>query len=235
MEEQPDVHCVRRYSADRALTTNQTASAGITTKAALGRISTRIAPIAVTTHAVLDLETRTGWANQRAARMIEIRSSRPASVASSAPHSAHADAAIPTIATIPRPGRIDEDEDVWDVEPGTDARYRLPNEPPGPGPTLAQPMPIDIDIAHVARLARLSLTDEERDRYAEQLGVILEHAAKVQAVDTEGVDPTAHPLGLVNRYRTDEARPSLDRATVLGQAPEARDGYFVVPPALEGS
>ena len=217
------------------MTTNQTASAGITTNAALGRSSTRTRPTPVTTHAVLDLETRTGWANQSAARMIEIRRSRAASVASSAPHMAHADAAIPTTATVPRPGRIDGVDEVSDVGAGTGPRYRLPDEAPGPCPTLAQPMPIDIDIAHVARLARLSLTDEEQERYAEQLGVILEHAARVQAVETGGVEPTAHPLGLTNRYRPDEARPSLDRATVLDQAPEARDGYFVVPPALEGS
>jgi aspartyl-tRNA(Asn)/glutamyl-tRNA(Gln) amidotransferase subunit C len=94
-------------------------------------------------------------------------------------------------------------------------------------------MPIDIDIAHVARLARLDLSDEDLETYRSQLGVILEHAARVQALDTAGVEPTAHPLGMTNTFRHDELRPSLDRDEVLSAAPEARDGYFVVPPALD--
>ncbi len=94
-------------------------------------------------------------------------------------------------------------------------------------------MPIDIDIAHVARLARLDLSAGELETYRSQLGVILDHAAKVQALDTANVEPTAHPLGMTNTFRPDETRPSLDRDEVLAQAPESRAGYFVVPPALE--
>lgn len=94
-------------------------------------------------------------------------------------------------------------------------------------------MPIDIDIAHVARLARLDLSSDDLEIYRNQLGVILEHAARVQAIDTAGVEPTAHPLDMTNTFRPDEVRPSLDRDEILAQAPEARDGYFVVPPALE--
>ena len=94
-------------------------------------------------------------------------------------------------------------------------------------------MPIEIDIAHVARLARLALSEEELATYRSQLGVILEHAAKVQSVSTDGLEPTAHPLGLVNGFREDQVRPSLDRDEVLAVAPQAADGYFVVPPALE--
>ena len=94
-------------------------------------------------------------------------------------------------------------------------------------------MPIDIDIAHVARLARLGLSPEELEHYRAQLGVILEHAARVQEIDTASLEPTAHPLGLVNGFRLDEVQPSLDRDEVLAQAPAAQDGYFVVPPALE--
>lgn len=94
-------------------------------------------------------------------------------------------------------------------------------------------MPIDIDISHVARLARLDLSADDLEIYRSQLGVILEHAARVQAIDTAGVEPTAHPLDMTNTFRPDEVRPSLDRDEVLAQAPEARDGYFVVPPALE--
>lgn len=94
-------------------------------------------------------------------------------------------------------------------------------------------MPIEIDIEHVARLARLGLGDDELESYKAQLGVILEHAARVQSLEGEPHVEAAHPLGLANTFREDELRPSLDRAEVLAQAPLALDGYFVVPPAME--
>lgn len=94
-------------------------------------------------------------------------------------------------------------------------------------------MPIEIDIAHVARLARLDLSEEELESYKAQLGLILEHAARVQSLEGEPHVEAAHPLGLFNAFRDDEVRPSLDRAEVLAQAPVALDGHFVVPPALE--
>lgn len=94
-------------------------------------------------------------------------------------------------------------------------------------------MPIEIDIAHVARLARLELTEEELQRYQTQLGAILDHAALVQSLEGEPQSESAHPLGLVNAYREDEVRPSLDRDEVLSQAPESDQGYFVAPPAME--
>jgi aspartyl-tRNA(Asn)/glutamyl-tRNA(Gln) amidotransferase subunit C len=96
-------------------------------------------------------------------------------------------------------------------------------------------MPIDIDIAHVARLARLGLSEAELEAYKAQLGVILEHAARVQSLEVEPEVEAAHPLGLENAFREDEVRPSLDRDEVLAQAPEARDGQFAVPPAMEES
>ena len=94
-------------------------------------------------------------------------------------------------------------------------------------------MPVEIDIAHVARLARLGLTDTELEHYRGQLSVILEHAARVQELEGEPEVNVTHPVGVVNAFRPDEVRPSLDRDEVLDQAPEARDGFFVVPPALE--
>lgn len=94
-------------------------------------------------------------------------------------------------------------------------------------------MPVEIDIAHVARLARLDLTETELEMYKTQLGVILDHAAKVQSLEGEPHVESAHPLGFVNAFRDDETRPSLDRDEVLDQAPAAEDGYFVVPPALD--
>lgn len=96
-------------------------------------------------------------------------------------------------------------------------------------------MPIDIDVAHVARLARLELTRDELQHYQHQLGVILDHAAEVQALDTEGVPPTSHPLSLTNAFRNDAVKPSLDRDEVLSQAPDTADGLFRVPPSLEAT
>lgn len=88
------------------------------------------------------------------------------------------------------------------------------------------------DVAHVARLARLRLTDDELDHFTEQLDAVLDHAADVEALDVSGVEPTAHPLPLVNVLRADVVRSSLDRAEVLAQAPLAEDGRFRVPPVL---
>jgi aspartyl-tRNA(Asn)/glutamyl-tRNA(Gln) amidotransferase subunit C len=96
-------------------------------------------------------------------------------------------------------------------------------------------MPIDIDIAHVAKLARLGLSEEELETYKAQLGVILEHAARVQSLDVEPGVEAVHPLGLENAFRDDEVGPSLGREEILAQAPEARNGQFVVPPAMEES
>lgn len=95
------------------------------------------------------------------------------------------------------------------------------------------PMPVEIDIAKVARLARIGLTPDELTHYGEQLQGILEHAALVQALPTEGVVPTAHPLPMVNAFRADEIEPTLDREEVLAQAPQRHGPYFRVPPFLE--
>jgi len=88
------------------------------------------------------------------------------------------------------------------------------------------------DAAHVARLARLDLTEEELERFTGQLGDVLEHAADISALDIDDVPPTAHPLPLVNVLRGDEVRPGVDREEVLAQAPAAEDGRFRVPPIL---
>jgi aspartyl-tRNA(Asn)/glutamyl-tRNA(Gln) amidotransferase subunit C len=88
------------------------------------------------------------------------------------------------------------------------------------------------DAAYVARLARIDLTAEELDLYAGQLAVVLDHAAQVAALDTTGVEPTAHPLPLKNVLRPDEHRPSLDRDEVLSQAPAVEDHRFRVPRIL---
>jgi aspartyl-tRNA(Asn)/glutamyl-tRNA(Gln) amidotransferase subunit C len=88
------------------------------------------------------------------------------------------------------------------------------------------------EVEHVARLARLALTDEELDALTTELGAILEHAAQVSALDTAGVPATAHPLPLVNVFRADVVRAGLARDEVLAAAPEAEDGRFRVPRIL---
>jgi aspartyl-tRNA(Asn)/glutamyl-tRNA(Gln) amidotransferase subunit C len=88
------------------------------------------------------------------------------------------------------------------------------------------------DVEHVARLARLALTEDEINALTDELGVILEHAAQVSALDTEGIEPTAHPLPLVNVLRPDAAGPTLSRDEVLAEAPAAEDGRFRVPRIL---
>ena len=98
-------------------------------------------------------------------------------------------------------------------------------------PAMAERITRD-DVAHVADLARLSLTDEELDLFTVQLAAVLDHAEDVEALDTEGVPATAHPLPLVNVLREDVVRPSLDRAEVLAAAPAVEDHRFRVPPAL---
>jgi aspartyl-tRNA(Asn)/glutamyl-tRNA(Gln) amidotransferase subunit C len=88
------------------------------------------------------------------------------------------------------------------------------------------------DVEHVARLARLALTDAEIDALTNDLGAILDHAAQVSALDTAGVPPTSHPLPLVNVLRSDVARPGLPRDEVLAAAPAAEDDRFRVPRIL---
>jgi aspartyl-tRNA(Asn)/glutamyl-tRNA(Gln) amidotransferase subunit C len=88
------------------------------------------------------------------------------------------------------------------------------------------------DVAKVAHLARLELSDAELDTYTEQLGAVLKHAADVAALDLADVPPTAHPLPLVNVLRDDVVGPCVDRDEVLAQAPAVEDKRFRVPAIL---
>jgi aspartyl-tRNA(Asn)/glutamyl-tRNA(Gln) amidotransferase subunit C len=88
------------------------------------------------------------------------------------------------------------------------------------------------DVAKVALLARLELSDAELDLYTEQLGAVLDHADDVAALDLADVPPTAHPLPLVNVLRPDVVGPCADRDEVLSQAPSVEDRRFRVPAIL---
>ena len=91
------------------------------------------------------------------------------------------------------------------------------------------------EVAHLARLSRLALTDSELDSFASQLGAILTHVSQVQAVDVTGVEPTDNPLKDVNVTRPDEPAPCLTQQEALAGAPEAVDGRFAVPQILGDS
>jgi aspartyl-tRNA(Asn)/glutamyl-tRNA(Gln) amidotransferase subunit C len=84
-------------------------------------------------------------------------------------------------------------------------------------------------VLHVARLARLALTDEEIERMAPELSGILEHVERMNRIDLDGVEPTSHVVALDNVLRPDEPRPSWDRDRVLEEAPDPSDGAFRVP------
>jgi len=88
-------------------------------------------------------------------------------------------------------------------------------------------------VDHVARLARLSLTDEERTLFARQLDQVLEYAESIQALDLEGAEPMSHALA-TGAFRADEPRDGLARERVLEAAPDAKDGLFRVPRVLGG-
>ena len=88
------------------------------------------------------------------------------------------------------------------------------------------------EVAHVAHLARLRLSDDELGIFTRQLGAVLEHAKDVEALQLDGVEPISHPFPLENVTREDEVGEMLDRDKVLDQAPAAEDGRFQVPQIL---
>lgn len=89
------------------------------------------------------------------------------------------------------------------------------------------------EVEHVARLARLDLTDEEIERFRGQLSVILERARRIQSLPLDDVPPTAHPIDLRNVLRPDEVVPSVDSGRILENAPDREDDFFKVPRILE--
>jgi len=89
------------------------------------------------------------------------------------------------------------------------------------------------EVQHVARLARLSLTDEELERMREQLDAILAYIDKLRELDVEGVEPTSHAVPLVNVMRDDEVTPVLPQEAALANAPDRAGEFFRVPRIIE--
>ena len=89
------------------------------------------------------------------------------------------------------------------------------------------------EVAHLARLARLALEDDELDRFGGQLDAIVHAISRIGDLDTTDVPPTSHALALTNITRVDEVRPSLTQAQALSGAPAQEDGRFRVPRILE--
>ena len=89
------------------------------------------------------------------------------------------------------------------------------------------------EVEHVARLARLELTNEEKERMRAQLDSILSYIDKLNELDTSAVEPTSHVLPMMNVFRDDEVRPSLSQEETLANAPDRQDLFFRVPRILE--
>jgi len=85
------------------------------------------------------------------------------------------------------------------------------------------------DVEYVAKLAKLTIADEEMDGYINKLSAILDYMQQLQEIDTTGVPLTTHVLPLENVFRADEVKPCLPREKVLANAPDTEDGYFKVP------
>ena len=89
------------------------------------------------------------------------------------------------------------------------------------------------EVAHVAYLARLNLTDDELNLFTEQLEAVLSHASDIEALDLSGIEPMSHPLPVENIMRKDKPQPSLEPREFLSAAPAVEDGRFVVPKILD--
>ena len=92
---------------------------------------------------------------------------------------------------------------------------------------------VDIDVAYVAHLARLSLSPEEAQKFGAQLGNVLGYIEKLKQIDVSGIEPTAHAIPLINVTRPDEIRPCLSQEDALRNAPAQANGLFIVPKIVE--
>ncbi len=88
------------------------------------------------------------------------------------------------------------------------------------------------EVIHVANLARLDVDEALIDKFAKQIGMILEYIDTLNRVDTEGVTPTSHAISLTNAFREDNAKADFDKDSALANAPEKEDGNFIVPKVI---
>lgn len=98
---------------------------------------------------------------------------------------------------------------------------------------MAEPKITLAEVEHVARLARLDLTPEEKGKMRSQLDAILTYIDKLRELDTEGVEPTSHAIPMTNVMREDEPRPSFPKEEMLANAPEREGDFFRVPRIIE--
>lgn len=90
-----------------------------------------------------------------------------------------------------------------------------------------------MDIGKVAKLSRLRLSEEEKEKFGSQLDQILTHIEQLNRVDTAGVEPTSHAIPIHNAFREDEVKGSSSKEEVMGIAPASEDGHFKVPRIIE--
>ena len=89
------------------------------------------------------------------------------------------------------------------------------------------------EVEHVARLARLELTDDEKNLFAVQMDAIIGYVEKIKELDTNGVMPTSHAVPMENAFREDEVRPSIGLEKALGNAPHQVGSFIKVPKVIE--
>ncbi len=92
---------------------------------------------------------------------------------------------------------------------------------------------MNIDVEHIAHLARLTLTAGEAERFRQQLGGILKYVEKLEEIDTSRTEPTSHTLALANVMREDTPRPSLSQDAAVENAPDRADSFYRVPRIIE--
>jgi aspartyl-tRNA(Asn)/glutamyl-tRNA(Gln) amidotransferase subunit C len=99
---------------------------------------------------------------------------------------------------------------------------------------IIRPMPLSLqEVEHIAKLARLDLTDEEKNRYREQLSAILDHVAQLQKLETASIQPTSGVFSAESHLRSDKSRPGLPTETLLRTAAEKEGAQFKIPPVFE--
>lgn len=89
------------------------------------------------------------------------------------------------------------------------------------------------DVEQLARVARLTLNEEEKKQFASQLNYIIAHIDKLKAIDTAGVAPSLHAVSLQNVMRADVSQPSWSKESILANAPQTQEGFFHVPRIME--